>query len=1147
MDERLMFAVLGIEKTKDAETIRSAYRELLQHTHPEEEPEGFKRLREAYEGALKYAAMPEEGEQEPVSPTPVGLWMEQVKEVYFSLPRRLNQEEWERLTKAEVCVSLDDSEEAKWKLFSFLTQYYQLPSRIYRLFDQVFHVKENVNSFKEHLPVNFVDFVLRKVDDVNGSMDFDYESFQGADDADYDGFISEYYKLSAQAARKDAKAAWQSVQTMEHLGISHPLYELQKSYTYMLLGKKDEALALIRPLSEKYQDNIQIQVLGGEILYECGCHEEAEKQLLPYANQNYYQAEKYLSFCEEEKGNLTEALYHCQNAIRDQRGQELKEYFEKLDERFLELAEKEELTTGENIRCLINVLSRKGRAKEALNLLESRPDYAEHMANLHCSKAFLYFKLQDYEEAVREFGLWRQDILAEKDSADQEETAKSQNGADKKETSEAQNALVNRELELTAYHYEGQAWFQMGKAGKEGAFLKALEVYTDMSKLAPDNQPVRQSIVDILIELKRYEDAIKLTDEILAADSGWFPAHVQKQKACFELGRAQEVVDCFYAAHRIYQKMPEIYEKAADIFIQYGQYKDAEHIFQLAKEAKVDDIRLDILILKNLRLKEYDYLRELTRQNRRADFRLDKELTGFVKEVKAKYKKNPESNTHMCTLFIELGLTESDRRHDKDAIRYFRRVLKYEDRALCHYYLAGALMDNKEADAALLEYQKYEEQSKLTERYCINVAHRFRSAGKRETAIDYFKKALEINPENQEANGAIANLYRLIMWNTGNIYYGHLGMTYMDRQLKLVPENALDLRRKALLLSNMGCAEEALSYFDRSLALEKSHYSYGGKGKALRYLGRYEEALECLRMAIDAGGSSGPEAVVYGDGGCCMCKMGRYKEAEEWFRQGIERFKDNPDEWLYSMLKWMYDKLGEFEKARAVCLEKRNAGLMEQEAYERACLDYDQLSDKQGDISYAKQAKKLVEKYDSVDAWSTLANCFLFEGDAASALQLALTAYEKVKQNGEKWNSFVLFELMECYRMLGDVESASVYAEEFYQEIEKEYSYNKELSAVEQYISDINAGVENAFELAKCEIARGNLDKAEEYLKWMKEQPMCRKCTKEACNNIIELQGYLYEARGEKEKAVECYRKALEIFKGDTDLKYRIKRLESML
>ncbi|MDE5748705.1 MAG: J domain-containing protein, partial [Acetatifactor sp.] len=53
MDEKWIFAVLGIERTKDQEEIRGAYRRLLQQVNPEDDPEGFKRLREAYEAALK--------------------------------------------------------------------------------------------------------------------------------------------------------------------------------------------------------------------------------------------------------------------------------------------------------------------------------------------------------------------------------------------------------------------------------------------------------------------------------------------------------------------------------------------------------------------------------------------------------------------------------------------------------------------------------------------------------------------------------------------------------------------------------------------------------------------------------------------------------------------------------------------------------------------------------------------------------------------------------------------------------------------------------------------------------------------------------------------------------------------------------------
>lgn len=56
MDEKQIWLVLGIEATKEEEEIKQAYRSRLVSTNPEEDPEGFKRLRKAYEMALELAA-----------------------------------------------------------------------------------------------------------------------------------------------------------------------------------------------------------------------------------------------------------------------------------------------------------------------------------------------------------------------------------------------------------------------------------------------------------------------------------------------------------------------------------------------------------------------------------------------------------------------------------------------------------------------------------------------------------------------------------------------------------------------------------------------------------------------------------------------------------------------------------------------------------------------------------------------------------------------------------------------------------------------------------------------------------------------------------------------------------------------------------
>ena len=190
------FCLLNISQTKEEGAIRSAYHSLLKGVNPEDDPEGFKRLREAYEEAIIYARTPQEEEGiadvEWLQNQAVGAFMQKLADIYTILPRRIDLSEWESLLSDPVLESFEDAETAKWGLFSYLAEHFRLPDKIWRRLDKEFFIQENQKEFREHVPPAFVDYLLDKLSENQIYPEFPYDTFVGAPDADYDRFIRDY-------------------------------------------------------------------------------------------------------------------------------------------------------------------------------------------------------------------------------------------------------------------------------------------------------------------------------------------------------------------------------------------------------------------------------------------------------------------------------------------------------------------------------------------------------------------------------------------------------------------------------------------------------------------------------------------------------------------------------------------------------------------------------------------------------------------------------------------------------------------------------------------------------------------------------------------------------------------------------------------
>ena len=191
MQKEEIFAILGIDETKDERALKNAYRQQLMHTNPEDDPEGFKRLREAYEAACDYAQNEEEQpkEEEKADHTPSGEWVHRAEMLYGRLSSRCDVRQWKELFQDDIYVSLDTNEECQKKLLIFLMNHFNYPDTVWKVISQELHIQENAGKLREQFPADFIDFMIRR---CMTKEVLDYTLFEGAEDADYDSFIRCY-------------------------------------------------------------------------------------------------------------------------------------------------------------------------------------------------------------------------------------------------------------------------------------------------------------------------------------------------------------------------------------------------------------------------------------------------------------------------------------------------------------------------------------------------------------------------------------------------------------------------------------------------------------------------------------------------------------------------------------------------------------------------------------------------------------------------------------------------------------------------------------------------------------------------------------------------------------------------------------------
>ena len=282
MEKDVIFHILGIPQTKEEAEIRNAYRCMLRENNPEDNPEGFKRLRQAYEEALAYARKKEDTKAVlNGSKDEIDVWMEKIQKLYEDIHSRYDIEKWKTLFEDEVCYGLDTSLEARKKLLLFLMDHIHLPHEVWKEVNKNFDLVADYEQLKQQFPEKFLEFAVYYVDNET-FLPFellDYRDLE-EDGTGADAYIDAYFEIKRKNDMTDCEGVEQDLEDLQAFGVYHPYEKIERLRFYNNSKRKQEACRLAEQLlkEEWYvegRDLTYAQLYIGEAFWNVGHRQEA--------------------------------------------------------------------------------------------------------------------------------------------------------------------------------------------------------------------------------------------------------------------------------------------------------------------------------------------------------------------------------------------------------------------------------------------------------------------------------------------------------------------------------------------------------------------------------------------------------------------------------------------------------------------------------------------------------------------------------------------------------------------------------------------------------------------------------------------------------------------------------------------------------
>lgn len=1199
MSNQDIWRILEIEETKDENKIKAAYRKKVVTVNPEDDAEGFKLLREAFDEAIRLSKEVDAASDEMEADlTDLERHIKRAEQIYNNVETRQNVEMWQEWLQHPLCQDLDTVNETREAFLAFTLEHFYMSHEVYAVINKEFQIVEEQEALKELFPPNFISYLAfhienddffeydelmtrSKKDAVFAANQCEDVAFSELMPCDYvpedqyvceqDGYISQVVNFTLLMERllgtaKDEPGFGDFVKEvagrfnwMEQQDLWHP-YEYVEKMRYLYYIKDDETLAA----------SMAEQILTKDIFPKFSCygvtsateiiidrkvrHPELEidfdfikakvqavldeRPKFTGARLNMARLRMLMHECEDAKELVMDVLE--ENSQNEKAVALMREINEFLIQSFVDKVKAE----PDNLKHRIELgwcLFQCERGDDVLQLLDTfSPDdsVAYDYVNL---KSRCLFNMKRYGESLPLLLQWKEKI----------ETIIAEN-ADKSDD-EVSDEIRKRRVRL------GFCLYLVGICHKEIEKYDEAEQYLKQSMEAEKDKNeayyYQEALGLVYMDKENYEMAVDIWDKMLNVNEEYLPAYVHRQKCYFELRNGQGVVDDYYRILSIYPQYSPAYVLAAKVFNIYSQFESTMEVIKQAKENQIESNALSleealclkkmgkyeeaVALFKEIEKKVYNDENDIEDVD---DFFMEEAIAfmandnlPMAKQIIDEVIKKSSENRRAHWIRIDIVERMGDNAHEY----YNEMKTKFMQDAEVNYEYGRYLMKCNRVKDAELEFHAAIKKNESHHGAYNQLMHIWQIRYRNVEEKDFYKTAVEMATKQLENDN-------------DSYYYVERGLLYLD---------AYEF-------------DKAIADFKMAIEKEEDNvYAMNGYGVSLMLQGKCEEAIEILKHGIEVMEENETHNLHYNLSKCYEMQ-GNFQAALECYHTMLEEFGDSL-EWRGRMMD-ICNKMGDFKAAEELGDYRQ---LKYQEMLEngndnaRYSMIYNDI--RRIEIAYLS---------DDVATIQAMTPRLKEAAKKMGLLKLIVTkGRNSEEENGRK--SSVLFSLgLHFMYVQRDYQQAIIYfkaavkylppirdlgiddkemAGDIYKELAVAYMYhgnkanamvnadravkaylldNQTKSTYPEYPRETPKRLGNLALIAFC---MGDVKKAFAYTEQMSAHPLCAHCRHSECYEKYLCLGRFHQLLGNYAEACKMYEKAFELAPEDAECKVAVEMLRN--